>query len=871
MMPIRGVRRIIAALVILGLLVPPTSFAQSASSSRIGTMSGYIEEARRLAKEDRADEAVALLDEAIATFSAEGDVALFNRGLILFSKLGKNEEAIASFLRLTKNYPESPLGDDAMYYAGFLAQHNLNNPARAVELYREGYDKYPAGDFRLAIADKIRELTGESPAKMAPATAIPAARPAPSRSARDTVPTAREKNVLIQFEKAPLRTFIQWVAEVTGRNFIVDDDIAGEITVYSGRQVPFSEVYPIFLSILEIKGFAAIESGDVTKIVTRATATQSELPIVLDDEAEVPTDRVVTRIFQLRSIAAASLMGILRPLLSPMDQIIAQPETNNLIITGPGSHVARLGEMIRILDTERTPPTIRTYRIVHARAIAVTDKLTAIVGSLTIPGAPPLPFKVVPDERTNTIYVLADDVLHTQIRNLLVELDVDRTASRIVRVFNLRYASAAEVVRQLRLLIGLDAVESAPDFGGVAQTVLIADPRLNSVSLSTFAPRVVDLVENYIQTIDRPPTDSLRTMRIIRLQYAEAKVLAEMLNKVFASAAATAADAAASAAPGLADRVLISADDRTNSLLVTATAVDWPKLEAIIHDLDIRKSQVVIDAVVLETNLDEARNLGASLMTADLPEAGKTVPVFRSDPVGFLPTYQSLLAQGGLSIGVVQGQVVGAMLNALMTSSHTNVLQMPQILALDNEEAILRVGNLTPIVTSRSVSGDNVQIGGNSSIFQNVEYRNIGLNLRLKPHIGNKGDILIESRLEIQNRNTQAEVGLNLPVFTTREIQQKFQIADGDYIILGGLLRTQDEFSQRETPWLARIPILGALFKSTRSAESKTVLLIFLRPRIVTDPAAARAITEEERLQYEMEAHTGTDPSRSETDKWIPR
>ncbi|MEK8023265.1 MAG: secretin N-terminal domain-containing protein [Candidatus Hydrogenedentota bacterium] len=879
----------------LALLLPQAgqSAAQApaapASTAAPAGQDGRVEQAKRLARDGKFAEALSLLDSVAAESGPKADDALFQKGLILFSKMKKHEEAIAEFQRLVRLFPGSNLGDDAMYYGGYLAQYHLKDNARALELYTTGYDLYPRGDFRNAIADKMKELGGSAtdletladsvgvtilrgesadagPMRMPPETNIADTAPMRPRGAN---------SVTMQFEKAPLRTFIQWVSQVTGKNFIIDDDIAGEITVYSGKPIPFNDVYRIFLSILEVKGFAAVESGNVVKIISRQTAVQSELPIVLDDDASVPTDRIVMRIFRLRSVTAGSAQQILRPLLQPTDQIVVNVETNTMIVTGPGGNIARIAELLRIIDTERTPASVRSYRIQHARAAVIAEKLNGIIAGLSLPGGSAPPFKVVVDERTNMIYVLTDDVLHDQARRLIYELDSDRASERIVKVYNLTFAKADDAVKQLKSLLGLDALDQAPDIGGVLQTVILADPRLNAISLATFAPRVVDLVDSFVVSIDRAPSDSLRTIHIIRLQNASSKELAEMLSKIFATGGATGASpggvAADAGGPGLADKVTISSDERTNSLLVTAASVDWPKLERVIKELDIRKAQVLIDGVILETNLDEARAIGASLVTADQPLEGHTRGFVRSDPVGFLPTYQALAAQGGLTIGAVRGSIVAAMLNALLTSSKTNVLQMPQILALDNEVATLRVGNLTPVVTSRAVSADNVQIAGSSSIFQNVEYRNIGLNLRIKPHIGEKGDILIESRMEIQNRNTGAEAGLSLPVFTTREIEQKFQIADGDYIVLGGLLRTQDDFTQNETPWLARIPILGTLFKSTRSSESKTVLLIFVRPRVVTDPTEAREITEEERLQYEIESRIRPGDSSSETDKWIPR
>lgn len=867
----------LAAFVSMFALLPLFAGAAPAAEQ---TGTEIIREAKSLARSNRAEGAVDLLSQFISEDPAlDGDEAMFQRGWILFSDLGRHEEAINDFVRIGNKYPESEYGDDGMYYAGYVAHYHLRDRDWAMELYQKGYDRYPLGDFRSAIADKMLELRSLEPVDLAghlPAIALstpvspapPAAKAAagprhpPETDVSETSPlrpdTASE--VTMQFENAPLRTYIQWVAEVTGRNFIVDDNVTGNITVYSGRALPFSEIYRVFLSILDIKGFAAIQSGGVTKIVARQKATQTELPILIDDDVYLPTDRVVMRIFTPKTISASALQGLIRPFITGNDQAVVNAETNKLIVTGSVFNLARIAELIAIVDTAREPVILRSYRVQNGKASVVVEKMSPIVSNLvTIPGAPSPLFKLVADERTNTVHALGDDGFQARVLTMINELDIDKASERIVKLFNLNYARAEEVVVQLRSLLGLDAIDNSIDFGGVVQTVLISDPRLNVVSVSTFAPRVVELVDSYVRHIDRAPTEGTRQTKLVRLQNAQAKELHELLAKIFPPDA-KGQDAFSM---GMADRVVISPDQRTNSLIITATAADWVKLARLIADLDVRKAQVLIDAVVLETSLDEARAVGVSLTTTEPPTQGTTRILGGSILV---PPDQAL--RGGLVVTAVRGSTPGSILQALLTSSRTNILQMPQLMALDNERATIAVGDLTPIISSRSVSPDNAQIAGSSSIYQNVDYKNIGLNLAIKPHIGKKGDILLELMLEVQNRSTTSEVGL--PVFSNRTIESKIQVEDSEYVILGGLLRTQETSGRRETPWLSKIPILGALFRNTSTEEEKTVLLIFLRPRVVTDPATLRDVTEEERLQYEAESKNKLGTGRTEVEKWLP-
>lgn len=827
-----------------------------------------IQQAKELIDAERTSEALELLDQSRSTYPEAGDRFLFQKAWILFTRSRDFNGAVTAFTDVAREYPTSSLGDDALYYAGFIAQHHLGDFELASKLYKEGYDVYPDGDFRHSLADKLAGLEGMQGTSASDMVIegisvqpVIARRPPPSTDIFETSPRrpGGSRTVTIQFDQAPLRTFIRWVADVTGRNFIVDDAVSGNVTVFSGRPIEIEEVYRVFLSILAVKGFAAVDAGDLTKIIPRGVASHSELPIILDDDVYMPTDRVVTRIFRLKYTSAASVQGLIRPLLPPSDQVIINPSTNTVIVTGSGNNIARVAELIRIVDESREAVTVRSYRIRFGQAVAVAGKISSLVTTFVPPGATPPPFQIIADERTNTVHVVAPPELHERVALLIAEFDFDKSGERLVQVFQLEYARADEAAVQLRQLLGLESPEAAPDAAGATQTILIADPRLNAISVSTYAPRIIDLVSSYISKIDRAPQQDVRNTKVFKLQNAQADELFDLLTQIYGDASTP----EGAFALGLADQVKIAPDPRTNSLIITATTADWNKLQNLIGQLDVRKSQVLVDAVILETSLGEARSLGFNLSTTDPPTPGKTRIIGGSILV---PPDQ--FSKGGLLVTAVQGSTIGSALQALLTSSKTNVLQMPQVLALDNEEAYIQVGDLTPIVSSRSVSSDNVQIGGNSSIFQNVEYRNIGLNLRLTPHIGESGDILMDLSLEVQNRAASGELGL--PIFTNRSLESKIQVRDGDYVVLGGLLRSQDTWQKRETPWLTRIPFFGVLFQNTNSSEDKTVLLIFLRPRIVTHSDRLLDITEEERLQFDAESKLKPGSRRSELEKWLP-
>ncbi len=452
----------------------------------------------------------------------------------------------------------------------------------------------------------------------------------------------------------------------------------------------------------------------------------------------------------------------------------------------------------------------------------------------------------------------------------LVEIieKVDRAGNQDVHVVKLEYASAAEVVR-----IALSLFEKAND-GTPALLIpkIVADERTNSVVVSG-EPRARERVVKLISQLDQ----DLRTegnTRVYYLKYAKAPELVEVLQGVSQSLQAEKAAAGGNVPTPVnvrrssnSQEISISAHAASNSLVITAQPDLLSSLENVIRQLDIRRAQVHVEAIIVEIMEGDGVDLGLQWISED----GGMVQYNngRQAPIGALAAgaYQareqkgtetttvvdgnmvtttqpdrpgdvSLLAQvlgnvNGMMIGVLKNDW-GAILQAVSTNTNSNILATPSIMTLDNEEASFLVGQSVPTITG-STTGSN-----NDNPFQTVNREDVGIKLKVTPQIneGNAVQMIIEQEVSSVSGATSVDITIN-----KRELKTVVMADDGETIVLGGLIDEDVQESVSKVPLLGDIPILGHLFKSTSTSRKKRNLMVFLRPRIVRDGTSAAQIS----------------------------
>ena len=606
----------------------------------------------------------------------------------------------------------------------------------------------------------------------------------------------------LNLKNTDIHSLISTVSKQTGRNFVVDPRVKAKVTVISTDPVNADGLYEVFLSVLQVHGYSAVPAGDLIKIVPDVTAKQGPVPIL--GEGQDSTDQLVTQVIPVINVPAAQLVPILRPMVPQQGHLAAYAATNSLIITDRSSNIQRLMEIIRRVDKPDNEE-IEVVRLNHAAAAEIVRTLTSLqrnnLGGPQGPGATQL----VADERTNSILISGDRAVRVRMRGLIAHLDTPIQSGGNTRVVYLRFANAEDIVNILQGVSQGQAKvgTSPPAEGGGGNTQPTPAAQQQPANNGNVPP-----VQN------QPPAQN---------------------NAVRPRSAAETGES----------NVDIQADPNTNSLIITAPPDEMQNILAVIRQLDIRRAQVLVEAVIAEITEDNTREFGINFLLDGSPN---------DVPVGFSnlgdATSEALGIAGALSTGTLPpslgngvslalgrfgtGDVdFGFLVRAIASDADNNILSTPSVMTLDNEEAEIIVGQNVPFVTGTQLSANN------NNPFQTIERQDIGLTLKVKPQINEGNSIKMELEQEVSGVNTTALTGASDITTSVRSIKTTVLVEDGQTIVLGGLIDDQIQEVEEKIPLLGDIPVIGNLFRYRSTQKSKQNLMIFLHPRIMRDGESA--------------------------------
>ncbi len=611
--------------------------------------------------------------------------------------------------------------------------------------------------------------------------------------------------ITLNLKNADIRALISTVSKFTGKNFIIDPRVKAKVTVISANTLSPEEVYEVFLSVLQVHGYAAVPTGSVVKIVPAVNAKQGPLPLSLGKDLHHPADELVTKIVRLDHVPASQLVPILRPLVPQQGHLAAYNPTNTLIIT---DHAGNIRRLLKIID------------------------------------------------------------------------GVDRPDSDELEIIPLKHASASELVRILNSLNTTGAGKNATQ-----KIKLAADDRTNSILIT--GDRASRLkARTTIAYLDTPLEDGGGNTHVVYLKYAKAENLVKILtglkdqDKSSSAKKVKGSPAAATTGSIISRNAVIQADDDTNALIITADPNTIKNLKSVVRQLDIRRAQVLIEAIIAEITTNNDKEIGIGLAVDGANNSNGALPVGLSNFAG-IGSLLGAIATGvapttvpaGLSFGVggtdSSGLRYGALLRALQTDTNTNILSTPNIVTLDNEEAELIVGQNLPFVT-----GSFTGAGSNnpSNPFQTIERQDVGLTLKVTPQI-NEGDTV---KLELEQETSSVIPGTIEQGIATRKrsIKTSVLVDDGGILILGGLIQEEVTDTKSKVPLLGDIPLLGALFRTESTTRTKANLMVFLRPTILRDHKDAAFVTNEKYNHIrgiESEAYNKEDGSFGLLDSSAPR
>lgn len=586
---------------------------------------------------------------------------------------------------------------------------------------------------------------------------------------------ASAQSITFNLKDAEIATIIGTIAEITNKNFIIDPRVKGKVTVISSRPMDKDEAYQVFLSILEVHGFAAVPSGKVIKIVPDVNAKQSTTPVATEERPGYG-DETVTRVIDVKNVAAAQLVPILRPLVPQQGHMVAYAPTNVLIISDRASNIGRLVKIIAQIDKPSVDEDIEIFSLKHASATEVVRVLTTLVqqekkdpaskGAMS-------PATMVADERTNSILLGGDSAARVRLRAIIAHLDTPLVSEGNTHVIYLRYAKAKELV---------------PVLTGVGTNL-------------------------------------------------EQEKKAEKGKP-----------AAEPAAP-----IMIQADESTNAVVITGPPDVIRSLQAVIKQLDIRRAQVLVEAVIAEITSRRASELGVQWLFDGRGAGDKPVGVVNftsgTSIVGLgasiaakqLPAIGSGLTLGLGRFGEGNDFNFAALISALDGDGSSNVLSTPSIVTLDNVESEIKVGQKIPFLTGSYTS---IGAGGSNTPtnpFQTINREDVGITLKVTPLI-NEGDAIKLNIEQVVSSLAPSALSTG-PVTNNRSIKTTVMVDDGQVVVLGGLITDDQNESMQKVPLLGDVPLLGSLFRYKSKNKEKTNLMVFIRPRILRDAATTTNVS----------------------------
>jgi general secretion pathway protein D len=530
-----------------------------------------------------------------------------------------------------------------------------------------------------------------------------------------------------------------------------------------------------------------------------------------------------------------------------------------------GYTAVRSGAVVRVIPNKnaRSAPVdvISGTSVINDEYVTQVIRLENVSAAKLIPVLRPL----VPQQAHMAAYAPSNAIIISDIRaniNRMQEIiaRMDQSAVKKTEIIKLKYGVATDVVEMLKTLEKSRAGEGAD---ANDEATLVSDKRTNSVVV-TADEMSIERIKSLIDYLDIPLEQS-GNVRVMYLEYADATEVAEVLTRVMQNLSRLDDEATGRNRSANASKSTIEADAGTNSLIITADTDEMAALEAVIARLDIRRAQVLVEAIIVEMEIVEGRELGlqwlfandsglyGSSISTSAAQQGRNAALAQaiipedsaSDDIGIRNLAGALSQVPGTTFGwgvVDQGLTMTTILNALESQGNANILSTPSLLTLDNEEAFITVGQQVPFVTGSYTNTGAAN--GVANPFQTIQRENVGVTLQVTPQI-NEGDSVVMDIVQEVSSISQQVLSASDVITNERKIETKVLAKDGDIVVLGGLVKDDVQDSEQGVPVLSDIPVLGRLFRSNVVSVTKSNLLVFIRSTIIRDDADLAGATAE--------------------------
>lgn len=662
-----------------------------------------------------------------------------------------------------------------------------------------------------------------------------------------------------------IKDLIKVMSEFSGETFILDKSVKKKKVTIISPEGGFKRenAEKLFEIILDLNGFAVVNKDGVNKIIKKKDIKRESIPTEVGPAPEISSDRFITKIVQLQNINVNDVSKVLKQLTSKEGDMLFYPSSNKLIIIDKVDNINRILDIIASLDVEKK---IEFIKIHNADAVDVATKLLQIFTSDSKSGltsqkssrsssrskssnqisqnlisgqADIFGFKVIAEERTNSLILIAYPHNMEKIKETIALLDVEtENIDQGIYVIRIKNADAEQIVNVLTGIIHPGGSRVKP----YRTQANRSETNTNKSNLgSTFST-------------------SERTSR----------------SNIKQSSRQTGSSGLSVVSTGTED-LRITADPATNSIIVVGSRDDYKAIKTVIEQLDIRRKQVFVEAAILEVGLNDLTafglnfNLGASINSDNLIFGGQQLPGISSLLGASISSDQAISALGtlsGLFLGIIGEEVdidgsgpippipsFSALFQALSSVTDVNVLSTPSILTTDNEQAEITVADVIPFPTGSTVGTSGVTVS-------TIDRLPVGIRLAITPQISEGKFLSLNIVTEVSNI-TEAPQGLNTQVFgiatQTRTADSSIIVKDGQTIVIGGLVSDRERTAENKTPLLGDIPLLGNLFKQKQKLNQKLNLIILLTPRIVETDEDVQNILEEEQKRRMLLQERGLD------------
>lgn len=565
--------------------------------------------------------------------------------------------------------------------------------------------------------------------------------------------------VTLNMRDADIRALIQWIAEQTHKQIVIDPRVQGRVSIFADQPVTTDQAYQIFLATLQTQGYAATESSGVLKIFPQPLAKGGPRTLI-ETDASPSTQGQVIHVVTLQNVVSGALAEVIKPLLSQTGYIAPLPASNSLLIADERSIVDQLAALADRLDRTGNLD-IDVVRLQHGNARDLAQVLMPLTKSTN---ANATPLSIAADERSNTLLLAGDPASRQRTKQLVKQLDQPISTTGFTRVVFLNYLTAEELIPVLK---------------------------------STVSAEQKDAKEHSVQQ----------------------------------------------------GAVSIEASKSNNALVLTGPPGLLDNMQEAIAKLDVRRSQVLVQAIIVELSSELTNQLGVQWNTDFNSTGGQAATNFGLAPSAAAVALATAgggnalsLLSSGLTLGYYKGGSLRALINALATDSNANLLSTPSVMTLDNQQAEIIVGSNIPIIT-----GQATNLSGTANPFTTFERKDIGVTLKLTPQINGDHAITLDIEQDLESVvNTQSDPSLakSKDVITNkRSISTKVIVNNNDILVLGGLISDEDQQQISKVPVLGDMPLVGRLFRSTSNKTIKRNLMVFIHPLIVDSGETATDIS----------------------------